>query len=126
MPKLTPRNYIQKAVAAYREQHGATELGSYRDTITDVFHIAFEDDVLRKQHSFTPVPDTNINWDAFLKDQLLWPAYTIFEEERETAELSLVENIPTEDLPLHVNDEWEFIFSQQLFKERLKNAKKEI
>lgn len=125
--KLKPKNYIQRAVKAFREQHGASDLGSYRDVVTDILHMAFNDEKLRKAQT-TPSNHnyiaTNQDWDAYIKDQIAYGGYDVFQEERLNAELSLVRKIPTEDLPLHVNDEWEFEECRALFESRLKNEEK--
>ena len=124
MPKLKPHNFLQIAIKAYREQHGATEMGSYRDAVTDLLHLAFNDKKLRKQFlSHDRGIQDNPNWDSYIKNELAWGAYDVFEEERELTENRLVQDIPAEDLPLHINDEWEFESTRHYFEEKLKHGK---
>lgn len=119
--KLTGKDYLKKAVKYFLEEDGATEMGSYKDAVTEILHLAFSDKKLRKNWI---KPDrgarNNPNWDATLKDHLLWSAYEVFEEEREEAELRFLNSINKKDLPLHIDHPWEFV--KREFEERLKNA----
>lgn len=114
--------YIRKAIRIYRKTDGASDMGSYRDVITDLLHIAFNDKKLRKNYGINGKKN-NLNWIAHLKNQLN-EAYLMFEEEREITENSMVQKIPIHNLPLHINEEWEFKSSRKLFEERLKNGRK--
>lgn len=118
--KYTARKIVQRAITAYREQDGASNMGSYRDVVTDLLHIAFNDYELRKEYKVSDKED-NLNWSSHLKDQLN-EAYLMFEEEREQAENSLVNKIHREDLPLLINEKWEFESSRELYEERLKKG----
>ena len=119
------REFLLKAVANYVEEDGASELGGYRDVITDIMHAAFDDMALRKRHQphANSLAESNQNWDAFLKDQLVMAGYDAFQEERETAENKMVENISREDLPIYVNERWEFASSLQIYESRVKDGK---
>ena len=116
-----PKTLLKKAVEAYRADQGASDMGSYRDAITDLLHMAFNDKELRKgwMTNDRGIQD-NLNWDAAIKDYLIYESYDTFEEERETTENTKVGNIPDDELALHVNDIWEFESSRNLFNWRLK------
>jgi len=120
--KLNARDHLKKAIKYYLEVDGASNIGSYRDVITDTLHLAFKDKKLRKEWV---KPDKgvkdNANWDATLKDQLLWAGYDNYNEERENKELRKLNLIPAKDLPLYIDHPWEFVADE--FEKRLKNAK---
>lgn len=118
---LTGKDYLKKALKYYMEDQGASRMSSYRDAVTDILHLAFEDKDMRKEWL---KPDKgikdNLNWDATLKDQMMWNAYSGFEEEREQAESFFLHDIKAENLPLYVNHEWEFVADE--YEKRLKDA----
>jgi len=120
--KVTAKDHLKNALKCYREESGASRMSSYRDVVTDILHLAFNDKELRKEWK---VPDkgaaANANWDANIKAYVIDNGYSGFEEEREQAEYDFMYGIKNDDLPLYVNHEWEFMGKEYLT--RLKDAK---
>lgn len=108
------KSLIQEAVQEYQSEDGASRLGSHRDVITDVLHLAHgKDSFLRAGCT------TSKEWLSELHI-LLDSAYDAFMEEREQAESEEVKQIPQEDLPLYIEHDWEFESSSELVATRLK------
>jgi hypothetical protein len=84
---------IKRAIRVYLEEDGATPGGAYRDAITDVLKLFYE--------TINP-PDVI---EAYL---ICDEAMLVVDEEREIAESERLEKIPDKDLPLHVDDPWEY------------------
>jgi len=117
---ITARNFLKKAMGAYLEEDGATLQGSFRDALTDLFHIAFNNKRLRKKAAYDKA--SNLDWESYLKN-LSNEAYLIFIEEREQAENHLVEKTRQSDLPLLVSKDWEFNSTIQILDRRLRSEK---
>ena len=107
------KKLLKQAVKVYLEEDGATEMGSYRDAITDLLHMAKKNKVVMKDAGDEPYPH--------LKFELLDSCYDIFLEESESTEYDKVVNIPARELPLHLDDKFFFDSSRKLFDERLKS-----
>jgi len=103
---------IQEAIQILREEDGASELGSYRDVVTDVLHQAYEDPEINKGEKTPGVRH-------LLKDMILTEAMSMFEEEIEDKELKKIALIPRDELPLHTNREWETEEGTNYFRKRL-------
>lgn len=114
------RKLIRRAVKEYQTGDGATSLGSFRDVITDIFHIALDDPELKEQH-FNEVKMDHMGWVQFLYQWILSDGYDTFHTEREEAEHSRINQIPTKELPLHLSDSFEYDTSFELIEKRLKN-----
>jgi len=104
------KRYLARAIKAYIEEDEASELGAYRDAITDLLHLATEDKLVMKKNPGYPVRD--------LADE----AYGSYMEERENNEYERMMQIPDKDLPLHMNGPWEFDTVTQEFWRRLKGV----
>ena len=113
------RKFIQQALKEYEEGDGATSLGSFRDVVTDLFHLAVGNSELRKQH-FDKTKMDHVGWTHFLYQWILRDGYDTFHTEREEAEHDRINKIPKKDLPLHLNDNFEYNTSISLIEERLK------
>lgn len=113
--KKTPKDLIREAVKGYYEEHGATSIGSYRDVITDLLHIAAEDKSLYKD-----LPKIG---KRTVLHYILDEGYDMYQEERRNAETEMVGTIKKENLPLHINDDFEFEENKEFFKSRLSGGK---
>lgn len=104
------KQLLRQAVRLYLVEDGATDLGSYRDAVTDLLHLA------RKKLGKTQSIDMLYHWICSM-------GYESFQEELENAEIAKVNKIPDSDLPLHKIDEFEFDAAKTQFEERLKSGK---
>lgn len=114
--KRTPKDLIREAVRLYQEEQGATSLGSYRDVVTDLLHTAAEDKSLHKD---LPKIDKRTDLHYILDE-----GYDMYQEERRNAEAEKIGSIKEENLPLHINDDFEFEENRADFKRRLSGSKK--
>lgn len=106
------REHIRKAIQLYLEEDGATERGAVRDAITDALHIADDVDVNRMCND--RLKD---------KDMLAQEAYDCYEEEERDEEIGRIDKIPDSDLPLHLDDYFEFEDSKSYLEERIKKCR---
>ena len=115
------RDLIRQAVEEYQSGDGASRLGSYRDVVTDLLHLAAADKELKDRPDDDKPNDLHGWLVENLQPSILGEAYDLFMEERENAELEKVNNIPLKELPLHiVRNKWEFDTSLIRIEERLK------
>ncbi|TRZ48562.1 MAG: hypothetical protein D4S01_10130 [Dehalococcoidia bacterium] len=99
--KATPRQLIQQAIQAFRDDDDASDVGSYRDVITEVLHMFVEDVCVRYHYTM----DGELYPEAY---PLIDVAWSVFVDEKRNAELEKVNNIKVKDLPLHIHDSFEF------------------
>jgi hypothetical protein len=111
---IKARRLLVRAIKIYREEDGASEPGAYRDAITDLLHLATEDKQLLKDNPGYPSRGYVRN----LQDE----AYSAYMEERESNEYKRMMQIPDKELPLHINESWEFDTVTQEFWKRLKGT----
>ena len=104
------KQLLAKAVKVYIGVDGASSLGAYRDAITDLLHLATEDKTVLKENPGYPMQNLAID------------AYGAYVEERESNEYERMMQIPDKDLPLHMNEPWEFDTVTQEFWKRLKGV----
>ena len=119
---LSARTYLKKAIQVYRKKEGATNLGSYRDAVTDFLHAAIDDPQVRKDHDQRA--GSIQDWSHFIEDQIIYEGKSMFYGERNLKERKLILKYPIKDLPLHINDDFEFEEHKHFLLERLKNASK--
>jgi hypothetical protein len=101
------RKLIKQAIKLHLTEDGASDMGAYRDVITEVLHLAkkkFKDETTLES----------------LKYRITDEGFESFVEEQENNELAKVDRIPDKNLPLHSVDEFEFELSKERFIERLK------
>lgn len=115
------KRLIQEAIEEYRSESGdgATRQGSYQDAITDVLHLAHDDELLRAAQANPCGSD----WISWLYTILSPSGTSMFEEERQMQELEEVNAIPVKDLPVYIGHDWEFDSSGIRVAERLKEGK---
>lgn len=110
---MKPATHLRKAIQAYRDQHGATELGSYRDAVTDLLYLLEGDTKALKT-----LPTLKGKPDLYY---ILNEGHDLYVEEKLNAEIIKIDQISQEDLPLHIGDKWEFEDSRKYFEEKLKH-----
>ncbi len=103
---------IRRAIKIIKEEDGASDIGCYRDIITEVLHLA------NKKFSTGPYSGPDM-----LHHQLCQLGFETFEEELEIIEANKVNAIPDTDLPLHTLNEFKYDASKIRFEERLKEGK---
>jgi len=104
---------IKEAVKAHIKEDGASNLGAYRDVITEVLHLAYKDRKVTNGKK-------DFNTRAMMKDMILIEGDSMFEEEVTNNEIEKICDIPKENLPTYINHEWETESGLQLFQQRLK------
>ena len=104
------KRLLKQALQAYRDEDDSSRLGSYRDAITDLLHLINKDKMVSKECPGYSVRD--------IADE----GYGAFMEELEQAEYDKMVKIPDKDLPLHINDKWEFDSVIQEFWNRVKGV----
>lgn len=109
------KELIREAIQEYQSEDGASRLGSYRDVVTDLLHLAHGSEILRAEQNNPP----GRTWLTELHF-LVQSAYDSFMEERSLAETEEVNQIPQKDLPLYIEHDWEFYTSTLRVEERLK------
>lgn len=109
------RALIEEAIHEYQSGDEATRLGSFRDLVTDLLHLASSDEILCAEQNNPP------DWDGKLEGLILTGAVGVFYEEKQTQEYEKVSAIPADELPLYIGHEWAWATSKQLFQERIKN-----
>jgi hypothetical protein len=107
------RQHLQQAVKAYLEEDGASDMGAYRDAVTDILHLAKKDRRVFRSKAIGGSLDMLNHW-------ITQSAFDGFQEELETAEVRKVRRIPQKKLALHLNDKFEFDGAIREFEERLK------
>jgi len=106
---------IKEAIDLFREEDGASELGAYRDVVTDVLHRAYEDHDINKGEK---TPSVRL----LLKNMILMEAESMFQEEIEDRELKRIATIPRDELPLHITREWETEEGASYYRKRLEGT----
>lgn len=102
---------IREAVKLYRDEDGASEFGSYRDVVTDVLHLFRADvDATGACPQSPSGPDIR-----YVLDE----GFVMYLDERRTAERKHLDEIPDKELPLHLDDVWEFDENRVAFHEKL-------
>lgn len=107
------KKLLKEVIRIYRDEDGATEMGSYRDAFTDLMHMVMKDKAVKLDRS----GDVYAN----IKIDLVNDAYSVFVDESESAENALITKLKTRDLPLHLNDKHQFDSSRKLLTDRLKS-----
>ena len=107
------KRLIKQAIKIIKEEDGASEIGGYRDVVTEVLHLA--------NNRFRTGPYAGPN---MLYHWICTSGFEVFEEELEIIEAGKVDAIPDEQLPLHSIDEFEYRANKTRFEERLKEGNK--
>jgi hypothetical protein len=108
---------IKKIVKEYWDIDGASRLGAYRDAVTDLLHVAFNDKILNKEDRC----DRDFSdWDTFLFDSILGHGHGQFWEEKEQEEMELLARTPDKELLCLRMDDFNFTSTKELFEKRLK------
>jgi hypothetical protein len=105
------KTLLKKAIESYQKDDGATKLGSFRDALTDICHMAYKSRAIK--YTDDRLTDIHI---------LLNNTFSILQEELETAEIDKVKAIPTKNLPLHIHDTYEFDSAREIFTDQLKRG----
>jgi hypothetical protein len=103
------RKLIKQAIQSHLDDDGASDIGAYRDVVTEVLHFA--------NKKFKTGPYSGLD---MLRHWICGEGFSGFEEELEEEEANRLNKIPDKKLPLHTVDEFKFESVQQLFVERLK------
>lgn len=98
------KQFVAQAVRSYRAEDGATELGSYRDLVCDLLHMA------------------NSEQSVDLQQWVLKEGWDMFQEECEQEEHNNIARIPERDLTLHMDQEFEFESSRVYLEQRIKGT----
>lgn len=110
------KRLIIEAIEEYQSEDGASRLGSYRDAVTDLLHLAHSNETLRVEWA-----DGNAReFIGHLYNHVVGEGYDMFMEERATAELKQVNELKLKELPLYIDHDWEFEDSGLKVAERLK------
>ena len=104
------KRLIKQAIKIIKEEDGASEIGGYRDAVTEILHLA------NKKFRTGPYSGPSMLYH--------WICTEAFEEELEIIEAGKVDAIPDEQLPLHSIDEFTYPASKARFEERLKKGNK--
>jgi len=112
------KQLLQEAVNEYLSGDGASRLGSYRDAITDILHLAHDDEILRTEFGDPKGKDWIDEFQPIVDESVF-----SFEEEREIAESKKVNEIALKDLPLYIDHDWEYNSSMDRVEERLRQGK---
>lgn len=110
---MIPIDYLKKALQAYINEHGASELGAYRDVVTDLLHLMREDTSIHKSQPclLNGKPDSR---------NLLNDAWDAFQEELLNKEIEEIDkHAAKKKLPLLVNRKWEFKEAENYYKKQL-------
>ncbi len=102
------RKLIAQAIKLHLDEDGASEIGAYRDVVTEVLHFA--------KKKFTEHSSEGLFHD--ICDE----GYDAFMEELELGELDKLKKIKDKDLPLHKMEEFEFDSIKKMFEERIKGG----
>jgi hypothetical protein len=115
---------LKQAIQLIEEEDGTSEIGCYRDVVTEVLHLANKKFCAGGPYSG---PDMLKHWAGgpysgpdMLKHWICSMGFDVFEEELEIIEAGKVEAIPDEQLPLHNINEFIYPASKARFEERLK------
>jgi hypothetical protein len=101
---------LKQAVALYLKEDGATDMGAHRDAITDILHLAFENEKTRPRKVLDP-------FQGFIH-QAAWEAFTEELEQKEHDEINRLHQ--QKKLPLHIHRKWFFPTSGLYFDQLLK------
>ena len=111
------KDLLMEAIQEYQSGDGASRLGSFRDAVTDVLHLAHADEILRAECGNPDGP----KWISEIEG-IAEQGASSFETERLEAEYKEVNEIALKDLPLYIDHDWEFNTSHERVEERLKNG----
>jgi hypothetical protein len=111
------RKLIKQAIQSHLDDDGASDIGAYRDVVTEVLHFAYKE--LRKKTTKTAEPTLD-----YLNTWICSMGFEAFQEEIELAEIEKVNKIPDKKLPLHTVDEFQLDSAKTQFVERLKTGSK--
>jgi hypothetical protein len=103
------RKLIKQAIQSHLDDDGASDIGAYRDVVTEVLHFAHK--------KFKTGPYSGMD---MLRHWICSGGFDGFEEELEEAELRKLNKIPDKKLPLHTREEFECESVQKAFEFRLK------
>jgi hypothetical protein len=112
---LKAKRLLKQAVKAFLEEDGASDIGTYRDCVTDILHLAYKE---ARAKIKKPAKDTL----DYLNHFICAMGFEAFQEELENAEIEKVNKIPDSKLPLHSMDEFSFDVAKTQFEERLKTG----
>jgi hypothetical protein len=104
---------IKQAIEIHEKEDGASDYGKYRDIITEVLHLAYNDSKLRSG-------DKNALYRNALKDWVVEAGFNGFEEEVMGTEIERIAKIKEKRLPLYLTKEWETNEGSEYYLERLK------
>jgi hypothetical protein len=107
------RALIKQAIEIHEKEDGASNYGKYRDVITEVLHLAYNDTKLRRGNM-------DEDYRRNLKDRLIYPGFDNFEEEVTDAEIASIDKIKEKDLPLSLTKKWETTEGSEYYLEKLK------
>jgi len=107
------RALIKQAVLIHEKKDGASDYGKYRDVITEVLHLAYNDSKLRSGNK-------NALYRNELKDWVVEAGFNGFEEEVTGTEVARIDKIKEKRLPLYLTKEWETNEGHEYYLERLK------
>jgi hypothetical protein len=114
---LKAKRLLKQAVKAFLEEDGASDIGAYRDCVTDILHLAYKE----ARAKITKPAKATLD---YLNNFICAMGFEAFQEELENAEVNKVDKIPDKKLPLHTADEFQFPVAKNQFEERLKTGKK--
>lgn len=103
------KQLIKQAIQTIKDEDGASDIGCYRDVVTEVLHLA------RKKFKKGPYSNKD-----YLLQEICSSGFLAFDEELELLELQKLNRIPKKNLPLHTIDEFTFESIQKEFEKRLK------
>jgi hypothetical protein len=111
------RKLIRQAIKSHLVDDGASDIGAYRDVVTEVLHIAYKE----VRSKTTKAAKSTLD---YLNTWICSMGFEAFQEELENAEIKKVDRIPDKKLPLHTVNEFQFDVSKTQFMERLKTGEK--
>ena len=111
------KELLAEAIDEFQSGDGATRLGSYRDAISDILHLAHDDKELRKEEIGDGLVSVWFNKLGRTSDD----GWVMFIDEKETEEMAEVEAIPLKKLPIYIGHDWMFNGSIERFEQRLKD-----
>jgi hypothetical protein len=113
---------LKRIVKKYQDIDGASRLGAFRDTVTDLMHLALDDKELNKQHR---KGQAFLDWvNGTLYDMILSEGHNMFLTEKEDEEREKIEVIPKRMLLLYKTTDFNFETSKLYFENRLKGKEK--
>jgi hypothetical protein len=114
------RALLVELVQELQSGDGATRLGSYQDVVADLLHLANKDEILRAEQN----NPNNTDWIHTMDAIITNPGFSTFMEERWHKEVARIKEIPKKELPLYLNQDWEFPHdSKQYVEQRIKGER---